>query len=211
MTANVLSALGEKPTVTTGRGLQRAEEILLAARDIMLAEGYAGLTMRGVAARINVNLSTVQHYYKNLEVLVDALLAWQIDSFGRGIATAMAAVADRDQRERLEAVLDYILAECRDPNVCGIFAEAWALGMRLPFAMRLMEQVEERERKQFYKLIQGLNPAIDRAEYRRRAAMIVMLLNGLMLQFPALGTAALSRKQLDSAVRSQVIRLATEL
>jgi AcrR family transcriptional regulator len=211
MTANVLSALGEKPTVTTGRGLQRAEEILLAARDIMLAEGYAGLTMRGVATRINVNLSTVQHYYKNLEVLVEALLAWQIDSFGHGIATAIAAVADKSQQERLEAVLDYLLDECREPAVCGIFAEAWALGKRLPFAMRLMEQVEERERKQFYKLIQGLNPAINRAEYRRRAAMIVMLLNGLMLQFPVQGTPALSRKQLESAVRAQVLQLAAAI
>lgn len=211
MAANVLSALGEKSTVTTGRGLQRAEEILLAARDIMLEEGYAGMTMRGVAARIGVSLSTVQHYYKNLEVLVEALLAWQIASFGNGIATAIAAVADRDQQERLEAVLDYILVECRNPAVCGIFAEAWALGKRLPFAMRLMEQVEERERKQFYKLIHGLNPAIDRVEYRRRAAMIVMLLNGLMLQFPPQGTAALSRKQLESAVRTQVLQLATTL
>lgn len=209
MATNVLSALGEKPTVTTGRGLQRAEEILLAARDIMLEDGYAGMTMRGVAARINVSLSTVQHYYKNLEVLVEALLAWQIATFGNGIATAIAAVADRGQLERLEAVLEYIVGECRDPAVSGIFAEAWALGKRLPFAMRLMEQVEERERKQFYRLIQGLNPRIDRAEYRRRAAMIVMLLNGLMLQFPPQGTAALSREQLERAVRRQVLELAT--
>lgn len=210
MTANVLSALGEKPTVTTGRGLQRAEEILLAARDIMLEEGYAGLTMRGVAARIDVNLSTVQHYYKNLEVLVEALLAYLIDSFGNGIANAISAMADRDQQERLEAVLDYILGECRDPAVCGVFAEAWALGKRLPFAMRLMAQVEKRERKQFYKLIYGLNPAISREEYRHRAAMIVMLLNGLILQFPPEGTPALSRKTLERAVRAQVLQLATQ-
>lgn len=211
MTSNVLSALGEKPTVTTGRGLQRAEAILLAARDIMLEEGYAGLTMRGVAARINVSLSTVQHYYRNLEVLVEAVLAWQINSFGHGITIAIAAVADRSQQERLEAVLDYLVGECRDPAVCGIFVEAWALGKRLPFAMRLMERVEERERKQFYKLIHGLNPLIDRAEYRRRAAMIVMLLNGLMQQFPPEGTPALSRKQLESAVRAQVLLLATAI
>lgn len=209
MTSNVLSALGEKPTVTTGRGLLRAEAILLAARAIMLEEGYAGLTMRGVATRIDVNLSTVQHYYKNLEVLVEALLAWQINSFGQGITAAIAAVANRSQQERLEAVLDYLLGECRDPGVCGIFVEAWALGKRLPFAMRLMEQVEERERKQFYKLIFGLNPSIDRAEYRRRAAMIVMLLNGLMQQFPPQGTPVLGRQQLEEAVRAQVLQLAT--
>lgn len=209
MTANLLSALGEKPSITTGRGLQRAQEILLAARDIMLAEGFAGLTMRGVAARINVSLSTVQHYYKNQEVLVEALLGYLIDRLGDGIAAAIAAMADRDQQERLEAVLDYLLGVCRDPEVCGIFVEAWALGKRLPFAMRLMERVEERERKQFYQLIVGLNPAISRAEYRRRAAMIVMLVNGLMLQFPPQGTPTLSRKQLESAVRAQILQIAT--
>lgn len=209
MTANLLSALGEKPSITTGRGLQRAQEILLAARDIMLAEGFAGLTMRGVAARINVSLSTVQHYYKNQEVLVEALLGYLIDRLGDGIAAAIAAMADRDQQERLEAVLDYLLGVCRDPEVCGIFVEAWALGKRLPFAMRLMERVEERERKQFYQLIVGLNPAISRAEYRRRAAMIVMLVNGLMLQFPPQGTPVLSRKQMEGAVRAQILQIAT--
>jgi AcrR family transcriptional regulator len=211
MTATVLSALGEKPTVTTDRGLQRAREILLAARDILLEEGFAGLTMRGVAARIDVSLSTVQHYYRNQEVLVEALLAYLIENMGAGIAAAIAAMADRDQQERLEAVLEYLLGVCRDPRVCGVFAEAWALGKRLPFAMRLMERMEERSRKQFYQLIVGLNPAVGRAEYRRRAAMIVMLLHGLMLQFPPQGTPALSRKQLESAVRAQVLEIATAL
>lgn len=68
------------------------------------------------------------------------LLAWRIDSFGKGIAHAIAAVAERDQQERLEAVLDYILGECCDPNVCGIFAEAWVLAKHLSFAMRLIDR-----------------------------------------------------------------------
>lgn len=210
MSSNVMNALGEKPTVTTDKGLQRAEEILLAARDLMIQEGYAGLSMRGIAARINVNLSTVQHYYKSQEVLVEALLSYLINGLQAQIEALISSMSDKGQQERLEAVLDFLLVECRNPDVIGVYTEAWALAQRLPFATRLMQQVEERERKQFYKLIYGLNPAIDRAEYQRRAALIPILLHGLMLQFPPQGASVLSREQLESAARAQVLQLATK-
>lgn len=209
MPSTVLTALGEKATVTTDKGLQRAEEILLVARDLLIEKGYAGLSMRGIASQSEVSLSTVQHYYKNPEVLIEALLTYLIDGFQTKIDAMITSMFNRGQQARFDAVLDYIFDECRNPEVCGVFAEAWALAQRVPFAARLMAKVEARERKQFYQLIQGLNPSITQAQYRQRAALIVMLLNSLMLQFPAQGTALLSRHDLEQSVRSEVIRLAT--
>lgn len=211
MSSLVSSALGEKPTVTTGKGLQRAEEILLVARGLLLQKGYAGLTMRGIAAQSQVSLSTVQHYYKNPEVLIAALLSYLLDEFQAQIDALIKSMAGKGQRERFESVLDYIFNECRNPDVCGVFAEAWSLAQRLPFANDLMAQVQARERKQFYQLIYGLNPFINAADYRERAALIVILLHGLMLQFPSGGSALLSRQELEQAVRHQVLKWATIL
>lgn len=211
MPSIVLNALGEKTTVTTDKGLQRAEEILLVARDILIQKGYTGLSMRGIATQSQISLSTLQHYYKNPEVLIEALLTYLIDGFQAKIDSLIYSTSDRGQQQRFDVVLDYIFEECRKPDICGVFAEAWALAQRMPFASKLMAKVEERERKQFYQLIQGLNPAISPTEYRQRAALIVMILNSLMLQFPAQGTALLSRTDLEKSVREQVLKLATLL
>lgn len=208
MHSTVLTALGDKATVTTDKGLQRAEEILLVARDLLIEKGYAGLSMRGIAAQSEVSLSTVQHYYKNPEVLIEALLSYLIDGFQTRIDALIKSMSHKGQQERFEVVLDYLLEECRNPEVCGVFAEAWALAQRLPFASQLMARVEARELKQFYQLIQGLNPAIDQAEYKQRAALIVILLNGLMLQFRVQATSLSQRKSLEQSVREQVMKLA---
>lgn len=208
MPSIVLNALGEKTTVTTDKGLQRAEEILLVARDILIQKGYTGLSMRGIATQSQISLSTVQHYYKNPEVLIEALLTYLINGFQTKIDSLIHSMDNSGQQQRFDVVLDYIFEECRNPEVCGVFSEAWSLAQRLPFANMLMAQVEARERKQFYQLIHGLNPLINAAQYRERSALIVILLHGLMLQFPSTGSVLLSRQELEQAVRHQVLQLA---
>ncbi len=209
MTSPILSSLGDKASLTTGKGLQRAEEILLAARDILVAEGYAGLTLRGIAQRVNVSLSNVQHYYKGLDALMEALLVYLMDGYQRQIETLIKSMSDSTQRERLLAVMDLLLSEGRKTEVCGVFVEAWALGQRQPFAAQVMEQIQERERKELYKLMYGLNPAIGARECKHRAALSVMLIHGLMVEIPHEGTSTLSRKHLEDAIRQQILDWAT--
>lgn len=209
MMSPILTSLGDKPSVTTGRGLQRAEEILLAARDILVAEGYAGLSLRGIATRVNVSLSNVQHYYKGLDALMEALLVYLMDGYQRQIEALLMSMGDSTQRDRLLAVLDLLLSEGRRAEVCAVFVEAWALGQRQPFAAQVMEQLQERERKEFYKLMFGLNPAIGACECKQRAALSVMLIHGMMVQVPNEGASVLSRKQMEEAIRQQILAWAT--
>lgn len=209
MMSPILTSLGDKPSVTTGRGLQRAEEILMAARDILVAEGYAGLSLRGIATRVNVSLSNVQHYYKGLDALMEALLVYLMDGYQRQIEALLMSMGDSTQRDRLLAVLDLLISEGRRAEVCAVFVEAWALGQRQSFAAQVMEQLQERERKEFYKLMFGLNPAIGARECKQRAALSVMLIHGLMVQVPNEGVSALGRKQIDEAIRQQILDWAT--
>lgn len=209
MTSRVLHSLADKPSVTTGRGLQRAEEILLAARDILVSDGYAGLTMRGIAIRLNMRLSNVQHYYRSLEALMEALLVYLMDDYQRQIEVLVQAMSERSAYDRLVAVLDLLLSEGRKAEVCGVFVEAWALGQRLPFAAEVMRHIQEREQKEFYKLMYGLNPNINAIECKQRVALSLTLIHGLMVQIPRDGSGAFGRQQMESAVRQQILNLAT--
>ncbi|HEX4856402.1 MAG TPA: TetR/AcrR family transcriptional regulator [Limnobacter sp.] len=195
---------------TTDKGQIRAQEILSTAQAILAAEGYAGLSMRGVASQLGISLSTVQHYYTNKEALVEALLTYVMDNYQAAVAQVMNAMSDKSQLERFKTIVDLILIEIRRPETFGVLAEIYALSNRLPFAARLVEAVYARERKEIFKLIYGLEPKISKVEYKLRAAMIVVQIHGLVSQLANDNDPSLSRKQLEQAARNSFLMLATK-
>jgi AcrR family transcriptional regulator len=193
----------------TDKGQTRTQEILKTAQYILASEGYAGLSMRGVASQLGISLSTVQHYYASKEALVEALLTYVMDNYQTAVAQVMNAMSDKSQLERFTTIVDLILIEIRRPETFGVLAEIYALSNRLPFAARLVEAVYARERKEIFKLIYGLEPRISKAEYKLRAAMIVVQIHGLVSQLAQDNDPGLSRRQLELAARKSFLMLAT--
>lgn len=195
---------------TTDKGHIRSQEILRTAQAILASEGYAGLSMRGVATQLGISLSTVQHYYTNKEALVEALLIYVMDNYQAAVAQVMNAMSDKSQLERFKTIIDLILIEIRRSETFGVLAEIYALSNRLPFAARLVEAVYARERKEIFKLIYGLEPKISKAEYKLRAAMIVVQIHGLVSQLAQDNDPSLSRRQLEQAAKQSFLMLATK-
>lgn len=182
MRDTVIESLKKKDSGTTGKGMDRARDILDAARGLFAAEGYAGLSMRGVAAALGVSLSTVQHYYRDKDTLVEAVLLYQMDLYQAAVAGLTASLAGAGPEAHLRAALDLFLAEAQRPEVGGVFMEIWSLANRHPAAARVLEQVRRRERLQFMQLVQGVAPAVDEAELARRARLMIALIEGLTVQ-----------------------------
>jgi AcrR family transcriptional regulator len=175
------STLRNKVSNTTEKGLGRAQDILQAARALLAAEGYAGLSMRRVASVAGMSLSNVQHYYGSKDQLLEALLLTTMDSFQARMDGIAAAMSERSQLERFLSTVDMFLEEITDPVIHALFFEIWALASRNPFASTLMDKMLGRERKTVYKLIRGLNPAISDDETMQRAILMVAQIEGLML------------------------------
>lgn len=175
------NALRNKVSTTTEKGRGRAHEILLVARRLLAAEGYAGLTMRRVAQEAGMSLSNLQHYYGSKEQLLEALLLTTMDEFQAKMDRIAVAMAGRPQVERFLSTVDMFLDEITEPTMHAIFFEIWALASRHPFASGLMGKMMGRERKAVYGLIQGLNPAITEEQYMERAVLVVAQIQGLML------------------------------
>jgi AcrR family transcriptional regulator len=181
MPSTLASALKNKPSGTTEKGLGRAHDILQAARRLLAAEGYAGLSMRRVAAEVGISLSNVQHYYQSKDALLEALLLYTMDVFQAKMDGISAAMTSSSRIEQFLSTADMFLEEITDPVTHAIFFEIWALASRNPFASRLMDTMLARERKAIYKLIRGLNPAISDDETMQRAILMVAQIEGLML------------------------------
>ncbi|MCQ8896305.1 TetR/AcrR family transcriptional regulator [Limnobacter humi] len=201
---------GKKTSGTTDKGLLRVQAILDAARQLLATEGYAGLTMRAVASEVGVSLSTVQHYFNNKEVLIQAVLTYVMDSYQAVVADLMNSLSQQSQFERFMVIMDMVLVETRRPETYGILTEICALANRLPFAGRLMETVFAREQKEIFRLIYGIEPTLTAQECKQRAAVMVALIHGLATQMVGKHGSALSRQQLEDAARQSFIRLATQ-
>ena len=175
------ATLRNKASSTTGKGLERAQDILQAARALLAAEGYAGLSMRKVAQAAGMSLSNVQHYYGSKDLLLEALLLTTMDGFQARMDAIADAMRERSQLERFLSTVDMFLEQITDPVTHALFFEIWALASRHPFASSLMDRMLGRERKTVYNLIRGLNPAISDEETMQRAILMVAQVEGLML------------------------------
>ncbi len=96
----VQAPLRRKTSDTTGKGVERTHEILVAAREVFALEGYVGLSMRGVAARIGATLGTVQHYYPTKDKMLEAMLSLSSGEYQVRLNRIVAAMPDAPERER---------------------------------------------------------------------------------------------------------------
>jgi len=173
--------LRHKSSLTTEKGWERVHAILQAARRLLAADGYSGLSMRRVAAEAGMSLSNVQHYYGSKEVLLEAVLLSTMDEFQAKMDRISAEMSERPRLEQFVSTTDMFLEEITNPVTHALFFEIWALASRNAFASSLMDRMLARERKTVYNLIRGLNPAIPDEEYMQRAILMVAQIEGLML------------------------------
>lgn len=209
MISTVIESLKKKGSGTTDKGVERAQAILAAAREIFASEGYAGLSMRGVAARVKVSLSTVQHYYQDKDTLLEAVLLYMIDDYRIRIEQLNQRMTGESQLARLSAAMDLLLADTQRPIVANVFVEIWSLANRSSVAANIVSKVRVREQKEFLRLIHGLMPSLSPREYEMRAALMIAQLEGLTVRCSRDSGDRFSHDELIAEAHKALIRLAT--
>lgn len=179
MPSMVEKSLRRKDSETTTKGLERAAEILVAARELFARDGYAKLSMRGVAARVGVTLGTVQHYYQTKEALFEAMLQHMLEDMQAAADRIAATHAGSSPAEQFQAAMRYFVEELHDDVFTGTFAELKAMAIRDPHAASVMEKIFVAARKSVGRRIRELVPSVTPKEQHVRAALIVAQLMGL--------------------------------
>lgn len=106
---------------------ERAAEIADAARAIALEHGLYAVTLRSIAARIDVAPALVAHYEPNMDTLVAATFGSIVSAELEEVGELVAALPT--PRERLALLLETLLDGTRD-DVTVVWVESWALGRR---------------------------------------------------------------------------------
>lgn len=83
--------------------IETIQEIKDVARAVMTEVGTSGLTLRGIAARMNIAVSALYRYYANRDDLITALILDANDNLGAALRAADAQHPRTDFTARLQA------------------------------------------------------------------------------------------------------------
>lgn len=167
----------------TGRraGNDTAARIVLAARELLMTEGYAQFSMRNVAARAGLHLANVQYYYKTREALVKALLDDTGERY-RSSYEELRARGPTDREARFKAVVEFNLEDIATSETRRYFIQLWALLTEIDGrAGQLMNDLYAIDIQQLSDCIADLVPGTDAAEVRRRASILAAMIEGMVV------------------------------
>jgi AcrR family transcriptional regulator len=204
------STMKAERTFITGKGAEKTLFILDAARHLYATLGYAGLTMRAVAAAVGMSLGNLQHYFANKDALVAAVFEFMMDGYQTDIEQASREACEMDGQSRFQAAIDMLLQRICEIDTQNIFIETWALATRDEAAAQLMERIRRREHLALFNLLRPLAPNAKRKEHQQQARFIVLLIEGTLVQL-ALDRRAAWKSELISSARRQIMLCASSV
>jgi len=170
-------------TPKLGMGPVRREQIVRATVRCLARDGYAGLTMKRVAAEAGVSQGILHYYFRDkAAMLAAAALRVTVDLDRRVAAEARGA---RDARARLRAVIRACLetaVESRD--FWTVFIEFWGEALHDRRLAAVNRQAYARARRLIAATLAGGRSAgaVRRVNLEEAAAAVLGLLDGLSLQ-----------------------------
>jgi AcrR family transcriptional regulator len=167
----------------TGRraGNDTAARIVLAARELLMREGYAQFSMRNVAARAGLHLANVQYYYKTREDLVTALLDDTGERY-RSSYEELRAKGPADREARFKSVVEFNLKDIATAETRRYFIQLWALLTEIDGrAGHLMNDLYAIDIQQLSDCIADLVPETEPGEVRRRASILAAMIEGMVV------------------------------
>lgn len=194
-------------TAVQPKGQQRAEEILRAARGVLIAEGYPALTTRKVAQRVGIRQSNVQYYFPTKVDLVRALFEAAMAESSQALARRMAE-GRMSPRQRLIWSLDHFLRAHKSPEEQTFQRELWALAAHDADVAVVMSTFYKRWIDLAAANLLEVNPALGVRRAQRCALLVVSLVDGLSLFRGANGLDHPAVRGIEQDVRALVLALA---
>lgn len=167
-------------TAVHEKGKQRVQEILKIATEVLAFEGYSEFTMRKIASRCGITLHNLQYYFKTKSQLFTAVVE-QMQQAELDSGRMVVERADMSPEERFRAFVDYSIRDNQQPLIRGFQFELWARATRDPFAAKCRDRMTQVYCDFILKLVQPLAPNRPLQEQRKKAAMILALLQGFPL------------------------------
>lgn len=149
---------------------------------MLIDDGYAKFTLRGVASRAGVHLKTLQYYLNSKGKILSESLHYTLEShyFNKYIKL-YRGLGSMNSMDALAVTIDYLLDDITDERTGKRYFEVWALAARDPEAEQALDSLYTRHRQLLQLLISRVNPRLSVEKVAWRATLIAAQIEGLML------------------------------
>lgn len=176
--------------------------MLAEAEAILVADGYAALTMRRVADRAGISLGNLQHYFPTRLALVEALL----EAVGARLRAQFGARVRQvtSPRERVEAAVDALIENVTAEDRFVPMWEIWSMATHDPSLARIVDRAYARLFTECAALIAEADPRVSAGDAISRARLIVALVEGAGFFAAPRRLPAKEREAFMDALRAQM-------
>jgi AcrR family transcriptional regulator len=173
-------ALNRPGTARYPKGKERVEKILKAAKNVLVKEGYGGLTMRNVALGAGTTVGNLQYYYADKDRLLHDMLEYMVTGFFEEFS-AILQDPKRMAEEKLVAYIDCIFDAFSIEDKGKFYPELWAWSNHNTVAAKLMEEMYETGFAYLHGIIRQINPKLTAREVKDMTITIVGSIEGLVV------------------------------
>ena len=159
---------------------ERRDEILDVTINALANEGYTSVSMRGIANRVGIHLSTLQYYFPTKSDLLKSTIEKSIGSMQR-MMDDIVLNSSISPEKLLRKALKIHLKACHDPVIPKLFVALWAMASHDEDVNFALGEVYERDCQRYSNLIKKARPKLSKSACENKAVLILAQLEGLVL------------------------------
>ena len=194
------------PTPAPAALSDMAQAILEVAGDVFVDDGYASFGLRRVAAAAGMSLSSLQYHFRSIDELLTATVQYLMDLYLNKLVDISKQEAPTPE-DRLRKMIEFSLAQIRQPRDARVTFEAWAVAQHHERAREILRAGYELYRELFAQAIEKINPNLQPKELQARAMLVGAQIDGLMLYTFEGGPTVLDWELLEKTCVSSCIAL----
>jgi AcrR family transcriptional regulator len=164
----------------TDKGSSTATRILEEAKNILVEDGFLGLSFRAIAKRTGTTVGNIGYYYGTKDDLMVDLAEYIFDRWEFRLQRDMPP-SMTDRREKFRYFIRYMIDQNKQRKTMFLLLEMWAMANRSLTVSKMMDTFYGRLRDSIDGMIADLNPKMTADTRALRAALITTQIEGLMI------------------------------
>ena len=202
-----MATLKPRAVPLTTKGNERAAAILDAAKNVLVEEGFAALSLREVAKRADMAVGNVGYYFPTKDSLLVALAEYIFDRWDARFRRHLPPDLVGAEAVFLHSIR-FMIEENKRPKTKSLLLEMWAMANRSGAIRRMMDTFYGRMRGWIEAMLADIDPGMTSHRRRLRAALITAQIEGLMLLVGADGPVEPGLIGIEEEAARQIRRLA---
>jgi AcrR family transcriptional regulator len=164
----------------TEKGNSTVIRILEEAKNIIVEDGFLGLSFRAIAKRTGTTVGNIGYYYGTKDDLMVDLAEYIFDKWELRLQREMPLTMS-DKLDMFRYCVRYMIDQNKQRKTMFLLLEMYAMANRSRAVSKMMDTFYGRLRASIGGMIEAINPTMTAETRALRAALITTQIEGLMI------------------------------